>query len=560
MPIKPRAAIVLTSLFCVLSLSRLAAQDVIVGEPVWFLPDPAPDALPQPKSRLRPDYPDEMSKTSELGYVIITRVIDATGKSLALGATGTHAPFQRAVEAGFPDWHMTVAKRGGQPVNARVWMSVIFNPKSANPKNPDATPRLLAVAPVETTNHPTPEGVPPVVSMKLNLDTTGAIVAAEPVGNVKPPLLAAIRGSLQKWRFAPARKGGQPAVSELVVPVLCQPTMKASAGKDILPKVIFQEPPVYPRDMARFGIRGEVTIDFTVDEQGRVQNPVIFQSDNPAFDEPALKALRQWKFQPGTRDGQPVKVRQRVPMVFRLEGGINGGEPAFQITEKGDQTKLPPELRFDTPPKIRGVLVPVYPYELRRDGERGKARVAIVIDRRGRVGAVKILEASRPEFGRAIVAAVEGFKFDPAIKDGQPVPHLINFKQTFSDDELPDKSGDELLWLEKKHPERIVAAGALDAPLKPVSQRSPVFPLSVGADVATGEAMIEVLINEDGHARLPRIVSATDEAFGYAAAQAAAAWWFEPPKSGGKPAVGRVRVPFKFGEKSPAPETGGDKK
>ena len=31
-----------------------------------------------------------------------------------------------------------------------------------------------------------------------------------------------------------------------------------------------------------------------------------------------------------------------------------------------------------------------------------------------------------------------------------------------------------------------------------------------------------------------------------AAVQAAAAWWFEPPKVGGKPAIVRVRVPFKF--------------
>jgi TonB family protein len=157
------------------------------------------------------------------------------------------------------------------------------------------------------------------------------------------------------------------------------------------------------------------------------------------------------------------------------------------------------------------------------------------------------------------VAALEGFAFDPALKDGKPVPHLIKFEQFFSPPELPDESGDSLLWLEKRHPERIVAASALDAPLKPVSQRAPVFPVSVGPGIDTGEAVIEVLVDEDGHARLPRIVSATDEAFGYAAMQAAAAWWFEPPMAGGKPVVVRARVPFKFGTKSPAPAKGGGK-
>jgi TonB family protein len=302
-----------------------------------------------------------------------------------------------------------------------------------------------------------------------------------------------------------------------------------------------------------------VVIDFVVDEQGKVRNAIIVQSDNPAFDEPALKALRQWRFQPAIQDGRPVKIRQRLPMVFRLDSEIDGGATAFQLEQRGNQDKLPPQLRYDTPPKIRGVLVPVYPYELRRDGVRGNAKAAIAINVRGRVGAVKILAADRPEFGRALVAALEGFGFDPALKDGKPVPQLVNFEQFFSSNELPDESGDGLLRLEKRHPEQIVAASALDAPLKPVSQRAPVFPVSVGPGIDTGEAVIEVLVDEDGHARLPRIVSATDEAFGYAAMQAAAAWWFEPPMAGGKPAVVRVRVPFKFGTKPSAPAKSGEK-
>jgi len=59
-------------MFCLLPLARLAAQDVSVGQPVWLLPEPASEVLPQPKSRLRVDYPDEMRQTSEMGYVIVS--------------------------------------------------------------------------------------------------------------------------------------------------------------------------------------------------------------------------------------------------------------------------------------------------------------------------------------------------------------------------------------------------------------------------------------------------------------------------------------------------------
>ena len=61
-----------------------------------------------------------------------------------------------------------------------------------------------------------------------------------------------------------------------------------------------------------------------------------------------------------------------------------------------------------------------------------------------------------------------------------------------------------------------------------------------------GEARIEVLIDEEGKVRLPRIVEATDPAFGYAAVQAVTEWRFEPPTAAGKPAIVRVLVPFDF--------------
>jgi TonB family protein len=524
-------------------LSWLHAQDVTVGDVIWAMTAPVPDELPVAKSRLRPDYPDEMRKTDELGYAIIYRFLDATGKGLSMSANGTHAPFQRSVEDAFQGWEMRPATRGGKPVNAEVWIPVIFNPKSASTKGPNATPRLLSVTPVVTSGRPTRSGGSPVVRMHVSLDASGAITKAAPEGDVTPRALAAIEVALKDWRFAPARENGQPVAAEAVVSVLCQPPPQTAQARIIPAKPISQEAPEYPLAMRRFGLRGQVLIDFEVDPTGKVQNAVIFQSDNPAFDEPALEALRQWKFEPGTSGGKPVVVKQRVPIIFQPRGD---GTDAFRISDRGDQSKLPPEMRYDTPPKIRGVLIPVYPYAQRRDGVRGAARATLLIDPLGRVAAVKVQSADQPEFGLALTAALEGFVFDPALKDGKPVAHLLNFDQTFSRSELPDEGADRLGALEKKHPEKIAGANTLDAPLKPRSRRAPNFPTGVDGNVNTGSALIECLVDEEGRVRLPRVVEASAPAFGYAAVQAAATWWFEPPKAGGKPTVVRVRLPFNF--------------
>ena len=61
---------------------------------------------------------------------------------------------------------------------------------------------------------------------------------------------------------------------------------------------------------------GQVYVIFVVDEQGRVQNPKVQRSSDPIFERAALTAVRQWKFEPGKREGRPVRFRMRVPLTF----------------------------------------------------------------------------------------------------------------------------------------------------------------------------------------------------------------------------------------------------
>lgn len=533
------------ALLLVLAASAVRAQDVIIQNPAWYSNEPAPDTLPQPKSKLRPDYPDELRQTSEIGYVIVARYVDAKGTSRSLWATGTHLPFQRAVEQEFQGWDFTPGKSAGQTVNGAVWMAAIFNPKSSGPKPADATPRLLAVRPALLARPPNPAAVP----TKITLDETGAVTDASPEINVKPAVRHAIEEAVQAWRFAPARQGGHAVATEIVLPVLCLPLATPEAGPHVPPKPVKRSPPVYPFTMRRYGIGGEVIVDFVVDLDGSVRNPTVHSSKNPAFDEAALDSVRAWTFEPGTRNGHPVRTAMRVPIVFQMEGSID----QFFHIEGGDQSKLPENLRSDTPPKFQNIQIPVYPYALRKDDVSGKAQVAMWIGTSGRVVRVDIISADKPEFGLALAAAAEGFVFDPALKAGKPVPYALKLDQSFSSFELRDDTSDDLLRLEKKHPERIVGGGKLDAPLKPISRRAPVFPVGVAENTTTGNAVIECLIDENGHARLPRIVSASEPAFGYAAMQAANAWWFERPTVGGKPAVARVQIPFSFSLKTTKP-------
>jgi protein TonB len=88
------------------------------------------------------------------------------------------------------------------------------------------------------------------------------------------------------------------------------------ADLDQKPRAVFQTPPNYPVDLRRRKIEGSVQVLFVVDEDGKVVDPKIEKTSNPGFDAPALEAVRRWKFEPGTRNGQKVRFRMRIPVRF----------------------------------------------------------------------------------------------------------------------------------------------------------------------------------------------------------------------------------------------------
>lgn len=87
------------------------------------------------------------------------------------------------------------------------------------------------------------------------------------------------------------------------------------ADLDQKPRVIYQPSPLSSNEV-RSKAPGTVYIVFVVDAQGRVENPKVQKSTDPIFENPALNAVQQWKFEPGKHNGQPVRFRMRVPITF----------------------------------------------------------------------------------------------------------------------------------------------------------------------------------------------------------------------------------------------------
>jgi protein TonB len=81
------------------------------------------------------------------------------------------------------------------------------------------------------------------------------------------------------------------------------------------PRVIYQPGPVLNKKLRRHA-PATVYVIFVVDDRGRVGDPIVQKSTDAIFNQAAVAAVKQWRFEPGKRNGKPVRFRMRVPITF----------------------------------------------------------------------------------------------------------------------------------------------------------------------------------------------------------------------------------------------------
>jgi protein TonB len=101
-----------------------------------------------------------------------------------------------------------------------------------------------------------------------------------------------------------------------------QDTTVYSAGDGVsLPVVTRQVAPHYTAEAMQNRIEGSVELSAVVLAAGTVGEVKVVQSLDAMYglDDQAVKAMKQWEFKPGTKDGKAVAVRVSVKMAFTLK-------------------------------------------------------------------------------------------------------------------------------------------------------------------------------------------------------------------------------------------------
>lgn len=215
---------------------------------------------------------------------------------------------------------------------------------------------------------------------------------------------------------------------------LAFPRPSAAAESIVPPEPLTRVTPERPKSEGAEVI-GEALIECTIGEDGTIAEAAVKSATRPELGEAALVALRQWTFKPGTRDGHAAPMRIQVPFAFRssLEARIEAFVKRAVFVTLTEPVVSAEQLGVW--PNAKQLMEARYPEELKGSGKRGKAVVAVVVDRQGKVINPKVIKATYPEFALPALVTAAAMDFEPVKgKDGKPMLVSMQLQFDFRED------------------------------------------------------------------------------------------------------------------------------
>ncbi len=129
---------------------------------------------------------------------------------------------------------------------------------------------------------------------------------------------------ISEREFLPARLRSMPRLLSLLLlfvfllPTLAQDRPYKVSDGVTPPKIIDKVEPKYTQEARDAQIEGDVQLSTVISKEGVPEEIKVVKGLDPGLDKNAVAALRHWKFEPGAKDGKPVRVLANIQVNFRL--------------------------------------------------------------------------------------------------------------------------------------------------------------------------------------------------------------------------------------------------
>jgi len=186
--------------------------------------------------------------------------------------------------------------------------------------------------------------------------------------------------------------------------------------------------PVFPPSLRLDGVaEGSVTLAVGRDLAGAPVDILVLSATHPRLATAAIEAVRQWRF---AATETPDSAPRLIQLGFKLQGLVFfplgkdlEAESAGHLTGTSTQVlrNVPRLQALRQQPKALAQPMPHYPAALADRALTGTAAVSFFVDEEGRVRLPELVEASAPEFGQAVMAAVAQWRYEPPRSNGRTV-------------------------------------------------------------------------------------------------------------------------------------------
>ena len=180
------------------------------------------------------------------------------------------------------------------------------------------------------------------------------------------------------------------------------------------PKILSLPKFQYPESARKNGVEGKMKVSLTLTKNGTVQDVVVEQSLPHGVTEAITNELKQLRFQPAKKNGEPVDAK----MFFDFVVSTVYSERDKNITK----------------PKIIEKPEAVYPKNQKAQALTGKVYVSVLLSADGSVEVLGVRSALPKEFNQAATEAAKKIKFQSAVhkannkKISQKMTVEYNFK------------------------------------------------------------------------------------------------------------------------------------
>jgi TonB family protein len=212
------------------------------------------------------------------------------------------------------------------------------------------------------------------------------------------------------------------------------------------------------------------------------------------------------------------------------------------------------------PCKIIEKTTAIYPTRMLHEGiVRGEARLVIEVDPNGRLTDSLVTAYSRVAFADEAVRTVAHWRFAPGTVDGKPITSIIWVTFNFETGgvvayERHIGVPPEKVWFDDSFAYFPHGLNSLDQKPELLHVSAPIYPKAWMDEGRTGAVTVSFFIDEQGRARMPAVLSSTDDMLAGSAIAAVKEWRFLPPLHRGQPVLVQAEQVFVFqpGKKPPS--------